>query len=622
MTRASGWARRCGWLPRGLDGQLILFTTASLAVAILGYAAFTANTQAQLASRTLAAQMAALAKNLAEVSTSAVVTGDLTSLEDVIMKTAGFPGVMSILVTDAKGKPLSEVANQAGRIAPRYGSGPVKPPLRGASEADDSEIDDMFVGWHLLLTPHEQETAWQPVRGGRLLGWVRVTYSLEHMRATVVRAWRDALLFSGLAIGAALSLLVVLLRPPMRALKAATGFAGELDSQLGKQLPVVPSTMEIEALGAALNSVSARLESQERVLQETAGFTQRIVDSVVDGIITIDRRGIVQSFNHSASAIFGYFAEEVIGRNVSMLMPEPYRSQHDGYLESYFNTGVAKIIGIGREVEGCRKDGSVFPMELAVSLSAHGGQPLFIGLVRDVSERKRMERMKSEFVSTVSHELRTPLTSISGALGLIVGGALGEVPPQAQQMLGIAHKNSLRLGLLINDLLDMEKLAAGKMTFDLQRQALLPLLEGSLESVRAYGDQYRVRFDIADRSQGAWVNVDGGRLQQVMSNFLSNAAKFSPQGASVEVVAERRGERVRVSVIDHGPGISAEFRQRIFQKFSQADSSDTRQKGGTGLGLAISKALIEHMHGTVGFDSEDGKGACFYFELPVCEDER
>ena len=611
-----------GWLPRSLDGQLILFTTTSLVVAILGYAAFTADRQSQMASTAMTAQMDSLAKNLAEVSAGYILTADLTGIEAVITRTASFPSVVSITVADAAGRPLSQVINQQGRIIPQYSGERIVPPA-GVSDLAKPHAEARTVsGWHLLTVPDETDVVWQPVTGGQLLGWVRVTYSLRDMRQSALSAWRDAMVFSGLAIGAALYLLVALLRGPMRALKIATRFARDLDHRLGEQTPVASSTVEIEALGTALNSVSARLAFQEQGLQESARFTQRILDSVVDGIITIDRRGIIQSFNPSASAIFGYAADEAVGRNVSILMPEPHRSLHDGYLETYMATGVARIIGASREVDGRRKDGSTFAMDLAVSLSAHQGQPLFIGLVRDITERKRIETMKSEFVSTVSHELRTPLTSISAALGLVAGGAMGNIPPEAKEMVHIAHKNSLRLAHLINDLLDMEKLAAGKMHFDLQVQALMPLLVHSLEGVRAYGDQYQVRFEVTERVEGVKVRVDGSRLQQVLNNFLSNAAKFSPPGGRVEIAAVRSDDRVRVSVIDHGPGISPEFRGRIFQKFSQADSSDTRQKGGTGLGLAISKELVERMGGAVGFDSDAGKGACFYFDLPVCEDAR
>ncbi|MFA7279938.1 MAG: PAS domain S-box protein [Sterolibacterium sp.] len=240
-----------------------------------------------------------------------------------------------------------------------------------------------------------------------------------------------------------------------------------------------------------------------------------------------------------------------------------------------------------------------------------------IGTNTDITERRGVEQMKAEFVSMVSHELRTPLTSVNGALGLVCGGAVNPASDQAKTMLEVAYKNSQRLIVLINDLLDMEKLSAGKMQFDMQEQALMPIIEQSLESNRAYAEKHGVKLLLQERTDDVKVTVDAGRLQQVMSNFLSNAAKFSPEGGQVEVLMKRQGQFVRVEVIDHGPGISEEFRGRIFQKFSQADSSDTRQKGGTGLGLAITKELIERMNGRIGFDSTPGLGSCFYFELPM-----
>ncbi len=355
----------------------------------------------------------------------------------------------------------------------------------------------------------------------------------------------------------------------------------------------------------------------EQALQEGAQHTQAILDNVVDGIITIDAHGIIASVNKSAERIFGYKAAEMIGQNVKMLMPDPYRGGHDGYLRSYRETGVARIIGKGREVEGQRKDGSLFPLDLAVSEISRNGKRMFVGMTRDITERKHMDRMKSEFVSTVSHELRTPLTSISGALGLLAGGMAASLPEQTRMLIDIANNNSQRLTLLINDLLDMEKITAGKMRFDMQVQPLMPLVEQALQANKMFGVQSGISIRIIEQAEVIQVRVDPQRLMQVFSNFLSNAIKFSPQGGEVSIAVHQLGGRVRVAVSDQGPGIPPEFHKHIFQKFSQADSSDTRQKGGTGLGLAISKELIEHMGGRIGFDSVAGQGATFYIELPI-----
>jgi signal transduction histidine kinase/CheY-like chemotaxis protein len=242
-------------------------------------------------------------------------------------------------------------------------------------------------------------------------------------------------------------------------------------------------------------------------------------------------------------------------------------------------------------------------------------------LTEAMEEAKRANRIKSEFLSTVSHELRTPLTAIAGSIGLVAGGALGQLPPGISEMLQIADKNSQRLTYLINDLLDMEKLLAGKLHFDMKAQLLMPILEQAVADNLSYAERFGVRYVISQSQDSALVNVDGQRLQQVLANLLSNAAKFSQEGGQVEIQAHGDERTVCVDVIDHGAGIPADLHHRVFQKFFQADASDTRQKGGTGLGLAITRELVEHMGGQVSFESVEGEGSRFSFLLPIWDPE-
>lgn len=240
-----------------------------------------------------------------------------------------------------------------------------------------------------------------------------------------------------------------------------------------------------------------------------------------------------------------------------------------------------------------------------------------IGTCWDVTERKRLDRVKTEFVSTVSHELRTPLTAITGALGLVVSGALCELPEKAKLILDIAYKNSQRLKLLINDLLDMDKLLEGKLEFHCEPQTLMPLIERAVAENQSYADQYNVRFVVVPASIAPRVDIEDIRFLQILANFLSNGAKFSKPDTDVLITLTQDNGFVRISVIDTGVGLTEESKAHIFEKFYQADSSDTRKKGGTGLGLAITKEIVERMGGRVGFISTLGEGSTFYAEFPV-----
>lgn len=359
--------------------------------------------------------------------------------------------------------------------------------------------------------------------------------------------------------------------------------------------------------------VSEQKHAQEALFQSEARL-RALFELASYGIALNDyETGHFIDINPALLEPTGYSRDEFMALSYWQITPEEYAPQEQAQLVSMQETGRYGPY----EKEYMRKDGSRYPVVLSgVVVHDGNGRKLIWSIVEDISERKRMEQIKDDFVATVSHELRTPLTALRGALALVSSGTLGPLPDVASEMVAVAEKNSQRLLLLINDLLDMEKLLVGKMVFDLQWHTLSALVKNALEENQPYARMYQVALNYIDRTPDAQTLVDSARLQQIMANLLSNAIKFSPSGGEVTVVSEPQGEGLRISVTDHGPGISTEFQDRIFQKFSQADSSDARQRGGTGLGLAITRELVQNMGGTVWFESEPGKGARFFVDLP------
>lgn len=365
---------------------------------------------------------------------------------------------------------------------------------------------------------------------------------------------------------------------------------------------------------ASLEARNVELKNAQLSLQESAYKLNGLYELSPLGISLADMHGRFVEFNDAFQLICGYAADELKAIDYWALTPKEYEAQEKAQLESLAKTGRYGPY----EKEYIRKDGTRVPLQLnGMLVRGQDGSDYIWSIVEDISARKKIDIMKNEFVSTVSHELRTPLTSIFGALGLVNSGALGIVTEKMRPVLDIAYRNSERLTQLINDLLDMEKIVAGKMHFDMQTQLLMPLVQQAMEACKHYSEKSQLRFVLVERADDVEVNVDGLRVIQILSNFLSNAAKFSLPGEAVEISVRKLGDQVRVEVVDHGPGIPAEFRKHIFKKFSQADSSDTRQKGGTGLGLSIAKELVERMGGQIGFESVEGHGAMFFVTLPI-----
>lgn len=352
-------------------------------------------------------------------------------------------------------------------------------------------------------------------------------------------------------------------------------------------------------------------------VRATAARQEAIFDSAIDAILTLNPSGSIETINAAASRMFGWSGPELVRRDISVLLDlDGDGDASKGFLARLGFQDGEMGDGVVRELNARRREGETFPVDVALSLMPLPTGVHMVAVVRDISERRRIDEMKQQFVSTVSHELRTPLTSIAGSLGLLAGGAAGEMSEKAARLIGIAHSNSQRLVRLINDILDVEKLESGQMTLDFQPLDLRDIALRSIDNVHGLADDLSVTLHLTDGAATP-VRGDTDRLIQVVVNLLSNAVKFSPAGSQVEVSARPETRIARLTVRDQGPGIPDEFRARIFSKFAQADSSDTRAKGGTGLGLAIAREIAERHGGRLWFESAPGQGATFHLDLPL-----
>ncbi|MBU0664626.1 MAG: PAS domain S-box protein [Proteobacteria bacterium] len=414
----------------------------------------------------------------------------------------------------------------------------------------------------------------------------------------------------------------------------------------GTTFPMELSVSEVQLedserrFAGIVRDISERKKVQE-ALRESSARMKAIWDTAVDAIITISDHGQVLMFNPAAERIFGYAASEVIGNNINMLQPEPYHSEHDTYLRNYRESGLARIIGIGREVVGRRKNGSTFPMELAVSKVELGDKTIFTGIVRDITERKEAEerlhqakeeaevanQAKSEFLAAMSHEIRTPMNAIIGMADLLWETSLTTEQQEYVRIFRNAGDNLLNI---INDILDLSKVEAGRMQLEKIEFNLRDLVEktGEVMAVRAHEKNLELLCylpqDVPENLLG-----DPDRLRQVLINLIGNAIKFTPAGEIVVSIKAQpsagpggnkdaaQGKTVELlfEVKDSGIGIPADKLDSIFQSFTQADSSTTRKFGGTGLGLTISRRLVELMGGQIWVRSVEGQGTTFCFTV-------
>ncbi|HWP27015.1 MAG TPA: PAS domain S-box protein [Xanthobacteraceae bacterium] len=344
------------------------------------------------------------------------------------------------------------------------------------------------------------------------------------------------------------------------------------------------------------------------------------VEASPSGMVMMDRGGTILLVNAETEKLFQYRREELLGKSVDILISEHSRITHSADRKAFFDNPLAQPMEKRRELRGLRKDGTELPIEVGFNpICMRDGSTMILSAINDISERKRAEQMKDEFVAMVSHELRTPLTSINASLALLAADPGQMLPAAAKRLLTIAHGNSQRLVRLIDDILDLEKIESGKIEFNLQTVEIRPLVEQAIEANRGFADRFNVRIRLESLSENFTASVDIDRLMQVMTNLLSNAVKYSPSGGEVLVMTSTVGNMGRIAVRDHGSGIPEKFKSRIFERFAQADSREAREKGGTGLGLSIVKQIMLRLGGEVNFESAPGGGTIFYVDLPRAE---
>jgi PAS domain S-box-containing protein len=445
------------------------------------------------------------------------------------------------------------------------------------------------------------------------IGLIFVLFTLTPLSVRLFAEGRDM----HLAMGAMSLLFMVLMVVISRRMYQTTLTSLQLRFENSDLVAVLAREKEAtEDLNRELRHEIGERVRIEAGLRESEAHIRAVIDNVPDGIITLNEQGRLESVNPAAMRIFGYSRDEMTGSHLKTLMPESVRHEYDDYIKQHIKASTGKMVGFGLEITGQRKDGSRFPMELGISNMWLDSRRLFIGIVRDISERREVGRMKNQFMSSVSHELRTPLTSVLGSLGLLAEGVGGDLSESGKALLNIARNNVARLARLISDILDIDDILSGRLKLDFRATGLAALVERAVDDNRALASAAGVNLVLRNDTTPASVYADAERLVQSLGHLLSNALKFSPRGTTVEVSVVRHKTGIRVAVTDQGPGIPDAFRDRLFQPFSQAESADSGIRGGAGLGLSIAKAIIQQHAGTIGYESIPGRGACFFFDLP------
>lgn len=628
-------------LPRRLDRRVMLLVTLVLVALIPLYASYEIRENSERLEDQAELQARALAENISVTSIENIITNDFSSTEQVLLRAARFPGVLEIQVLNVDGRVIADVVvPPAAEPELRYELTSLPPPAN--IETHIHKHDARMI-------------IWRPVVGAYTVGWIKLTYSLAEVKRLVQEYIYEYVLDGAILSLSLVMMIFLVMRRPLRLLRDAAGFAANLKDKSGVQMQVDKSSIEIEQLGKALNEASTNLLEQDTAISMAmkALNTQKSAMDEHSIVSITDVDGCITYANQKFIDVTGFSRDELIGKKHNVVK--------SGYHNDEFFSAMWKTISAGHvwhgEILNRSKHGNeVWVNTTIVPFMDEAGEPYeYVAIRTDVTEQKKAEqeleekarslaqltdnledqvrsrtseleqanvqlqhlnRVKSEFVSVVSHELRTPLTSIK-SFAEILQDDIEELDIDSQKhFLSIINDESERLGRLINDLLDLQKMDSGKMDWNDERVDMAALLKASEQLfAQAYADK-GLQLEVAVADDELWIDVDVDRIKQLIANLLSNALKFTESGSVVVSLAGRAGE-VEVSVCDTGLGIPADELANVFENFHQVNSSETREIGGSGLGLAICKDIVEHYSGRIWVESELGKGSRFVFTLPL-----
>jgi PAS domain S-box-containing protein len=354
-------------------------------------------------------------------------------------------------------------------------------------------------------------------------------------------------------------------------------------------------------------------EYDKAALEASTQHTQTILNDIADGIITISKEGIIQSFNHAAETIFGYRAKQIIGKNISELMPASHRALHDEYLKNHVKTGKKNILGIGREVSGLRRNGNEFPMDLMVSRVFQNGEPLFIGIVRDITEKRRIDDLRNQFITSASKEILGPLNVIAEAINRLQTNDQGILPEPLQHAVDIAQSNSVKLQKLMGDLIEMQNLSNGDAPFKFETQLVLPLMEEILRRNQAYSDIYQCRVSVKADATNLTIHIDTARFYQALAQLLQYALKLSEAKNEIQIRISEERSKIKVVIGIASKTLTENMRKNLSDYFGSHNNPVNHGQYAEGdLGLAIAKEIIEKMHGKIYFEN---KADDYYFAV-------